>query len=383
MMQRQEQFIYNRTFASSEGISLGGIMPVSKPVKVIVVPAKPPIDKFVAARRVLNDNTQYSVIIEFCDVNQPTPEHLARWQAMCSAGVEPYLVDIGDKKYHQLGSSAAEVELAASETRSSRILKHLVDLVNVNNKTGNLKNRRHAIAKLVRDAYHVMNMGSASQSVVFDHAMDVVDAYFMDHGRRAWDTLSNPEYAELKQLWDGFNVSEKEVTDFTLPLYFRHLFTSGRSTEEIIEKISWWNDKAKKIAARRAAVQNANYPVRQFKIQGRSAGLVRTSDYFEAEEAPYKLFGDKALGLSLLIIRDEQGHVHIKSSYRYPGINLDSLFEALNTAEPGLWYFEKRFKAGPMIMNGSRQFTGVPPSGLSDGDLCVAVHALVTFEKAQ
>lgn len=355
-------------------------MSVSKPVKVIVVPAKPLIDKFVAARRVLNDNAQYSVIIEFCDVNQPTAEHLARWQAMCSPGVEPYLIDIGDKKYHQLGSSAAEVELAASDTRNNRTLKHLVDLVNVNNKTGNLKNRRHAIAKLVRGAYHVMNGGDDSQSVVFDHCMDTVNAYFMDHGRRAWDALSNPEYIELKKLWDGFNVSEKEVIDFTLPLYFRHLFTSGRSVEEITEKISWWNDKAKKIAARRAAAQNANYQIRQFKIQGRPAGFVHVSDYFEAEEAPYKLFGDKALGLSLLIVRDEQGHVHIKSSYCYPGINLDSLFEALNAAEPGLWYFEKRFKAGPMLMNGSRQFTGTAPSEFSDGNLCVAAHALVTFE---
>jgi len=50
----------------------------------------------------MNDNSQYHVIVEFCDVNQPTAEHLARWQAMCSPGVEPYLIDVGDKKYHQL-----------------------------------------------------------------------------------------------------------------------------------------------------------------------------------------------------------------------------------------------------------------------------------------
>jgi hypothetical protein len=380
-VQLAKQFLYNRTFASSERISLGGIMPVSKLVKVIVVPARPPIDKFVAVWRVRHDNSQYHCIVEFCDVNQPTAEDMARWQAMCSQDIEPYLVDVGDKKYHQLGSSAAEVELTASETRSNRTLMQLVSLVNENNRTGNLKNRRYAIAKIVRDAYHVMNSGDGSQSVVFDHGMDVVDAYFMDHGSRAWGTLSNPEYTALKQLWDGFNVSEKEVLDFTIPLYFRHLFMSGRSTDEIVTKIDWWIDKMKRIEARRAAIKGTEYKIRPFKIQGHAAGLVHVTDYFEAEEVPYKLFGDKSLELSLLIIRDELGHVHIKSSYRFPGINLDKLYELLNQLEPGLWYLEKRFKAGPMLMNGSRQFTGVTVSQLSDGDLCQAAHSLVTFGK--
>jgi hypothetical protein len=349
---------------------------------IVVVPARSPIDKYVAYKRVQLDRTEaFRLEVAFCDVNQPTPELMARWRSMCTPGVEPYLVDVGDKKYHQLGSSAAEVELMSSETRSGRTIKYLVGLINENNKTGNLKNRRYAIAKLLRDAYHVMKGGDDSQNVVFDHGMDVVNAYFMDHGRRAWDALFNPEYAELKQLWDGFNVSEKEVIDFTLPLYFRQLFTSGRSAEEIIEKIDWWNDKAKRIAARRGAIQNTDYQIRPFKIQGRDAGLVHVMDYFEAEEVPYKLFGDKNLALSLLIIRDECGNVHIKSSFRFPGINLDKLFEFLNQLEPGLWYFEKRFKAGPMIMNGSRQSTGVTSSALSDGDLCQAAHSLVVFGK--
>ena len=122
-----------------------------KPLMVVVVPARPPIDKYVAFKRVQLDRTgEYRLEVAFCDVNQPTEEMMARWRAMCSPGVEPYLVDVGDKKYHQLGSSAAEVEFMASETRSGRTIKHLVELVNENNKTGNLKNRRHSIAKLVR-----------------------------------------------------------------------------------------------------------------------------------------------------------------------------------------------------------------------------------------
>lgn len=352
----------------------------NKPLMIVVVPAKPPIDKYVAYKRVELDRADsFRLKVAFCDVNQPTDEMMARWQAMCSPGVEPYLVDVGDKKYHKIGSSAAEVELMSSETRSGRVIKRLVELINDNNKTGNLKNRRYSIAKLVRDAYHVMNGGDVSQGLVFEHCLDVVNAYFTDQSRRAWDSLSNPEYAALKALWDGLNVSEKEVLDFTIPLYFKQLFMSGRSAEEIISKIDWWIDKAKRIEARRAAVKGAEYKVCPFKIQGRAAGLVHVTDYFEAEEVPYKLFGNADLALSLLIIRDENGHAHIKSSFRFPGINLDKLFELMDKAEPGLWYLEKRFKAGPMIMNGSRQFTGVAPTAFSDGDLCQAAHLLATF----
>jgi hypothetical protein len=344
---------------------------------VLVVPGRPPIDKYVAARRVREDNSQYHIQMVFCDVNQPTPAHMARWQAMCSPGIEPYLIDVGDKKYHQLGSSAAEVEINASETRDSRTLRHLVDLVNNNNKTGDLKNRRHSIAKLVRDAYHVMNGGSDSQEVVFDHGMDVVNAYFFDHSRRAWDTLSAPEHAALKELWDGFNVTEKEILDFTLPLYFKQLFTSGRSAKEIVDKISWWINKAERVAACRATAKEKAYYPAIFDTQGVRAGILRVEDYFEAEEAPNKLFGDKALGLSVLIIRNELGQVHIKSSFRCPGINFDKLFKFLNSMEPGMWYLETRFKAGPMLMNGSRQFTGMASTHFSDDDLIKLVHTLV------
>ena len=230
-----------------------------------------------------------------------------------------------------------------------------------------------------------MKGGDASQAVVFDHCMDCVNAYFFDMDKRAWDTLSAPECAELKSLWDGFNVQKKEVVDFTLPMYFRQLYMAGRSVQEITEKITWWNEREKKVSAARAASKDKVYKPRMFRLQKGScpAGLLHVEDYFEAEEAPYALFGDKKLMLSLLILRDEEGHVHIKSSFRYPGMNFDALFDALNTVEPGLWYLEKRFKAGPMIMNGSRQFTGVPPTGLSDDDIVLSVYALATCGKKQ
>ena len=351
----------------------------TKPVMIVVVPGRPPIDKFVAARRVIQDRDQYHVQMAFCDVNQPTPEHMARWRAMCSPGVEPYLIDVGDRKYHEMGSSAAEVEMKASETHDGRTLKHLVDLVNNNNKTGGLKSSRHSVAKLVRDAYHVMNGGSDSQEVVFDHGMDVVNAYFFDHSRRAWDTLSNPEHATLKELWDGFNVTEREVLDFTLPLYFKHLFMSGRSAKEIIEKISWWNNKAERVAKCRATARGKAYNPGIFAAQGHPAGFLYVENYFEAEEAPYQLFRNKAIGLSVLIIRNELGQVHIKSSFRYPGINFDKLFEFLNRMEPGRWYLETRFKAGPMLMNGSRQFTGVAATSFSDSELIKLISTPVEF----
>jgi hypothetical protein len=353
-------------------------MSVTKPVMVVVVPARSPIDKVVAAKRVwLDHSDEFYLTVKFCDVNQPTDEQMAAWRAECSPGVEPYLVDVGDKKYHNRGASAAAVEQQSSEARSGKIFNHLVDLVNLNNSNGILKNARHSVAKLIRDIYHVMAGGDRSQEVVFEHGMDVVNAYFYPHDRRSWDTLSDPQYADLMQLWEGFNVTEAEVVDFTLPLFFKHLFMSGRSNAEITEKVTWWIERADRVQKRRSAAKEKSYRPQIFYVKGSPAGLMSIEDYFEAEAAPKKLFTDAHPRIALLIVRNERGQIHIKSSFRYPGLDLTVLFNYLNRQEPGKWYFEGRFGAGQMIMNGSSQFTGVTPTSIRSRELTELARNLV------
>jgi hypothetical protein len=352
-------------------------MQEQKPTKIVVVPARPPIDKLVAYKRILLDQGDESrLLIEFCDVNEPTDAHFDGWRAKCSPGVEPYLIDVGKKKYHNLGSSAAQVEKLSSTTESGVIFNRLVELVNENNRTGFLKNPRHSIAKILRDAYHVMNSGSASQEVVFDHGMDVVNAFFFHQNKREWDSLfSDPQYLELKELWKGFAVMEEEVVPFTVPLYFKQLFMSGRSEQEINTKIGWWLYKVKSISKHREVAKEKKYRLYDFAVQNKRVGIIHVGNYFEAAAATYQFVGSGRLAVG--IIGDERGHVHIQTSIRHK-VDVADLFAYLNEVEPGLWYYEQRFRA-KMILNGSPQFTGVTPTSLTPNEFRQLALRLIKF----
>jgi hypothetical protein len=355
----------------------------TKPTKVVVLPAFPPIDKYVAFRRVMLDlGEKFHLVKAFCNVNQPTETQMADWQSRCSDGIEPYLIDVGAKKYHHLAPSAAQLEKMSSETRSGRIYNDLVELINKNNFTGFLKKQRHSVAKLVRETYQVMNSKDSSQELVFDRCMHVVNAYFFDQDKRSWKSLSEPRHAKLKQIWDGFGVQESEMGDFTLTRYFEHLFMSGRSEGEILERIGWWLDKAKRVVQRRQNAKKKDYrPLITRCVDGKSVGLFYVPDYFEAEVVSYQWIGSGKLAVG--IIRNELGQVHILTSKAYKTINLKPVSQRFDEIEPGRWLFEERFGDGQvqMIMNGSRQFTGVPPTRQSNGQLLAQVANLMTFDK--
>ncbi len=352
-----------------------------KPIKCVVLPARPPIDKLIAYKRVEMDFRNYHRLrVAFCDVNMPTPKDHERWNAMCTPGSgDAYLLDVGEKKYHNtFAGSAAAVEKLSSETEGGRTWNRLVELANENNRTGKLKQTRHSVAKIIRDVYHVMNGGIDSQEVVFDHGMDVVNGFFFRQNGRNWnDLFTNQQYEALRKLWDGFNVSEKEVLPFTLPLYFRQLFLAGRSPAEILEKVSWWLDKIKRIASRREVAQRKEYAVCTFQIGSKTAGLIHVGDYFDAEAASYRWIGSGELAVGIL--RNERGHVHIQASFRHKGANFKALAETLERLEPGRWYYETRFSGGPMLMNGSRQYSGVTPTSLSDATLVMLTYQCIEF----
>jgi hypothetical protein len=362
-------------------------MSVLKPVKCVVLPSNPPIDKLIALKRVeLDLRDEYRICLAFCDVNMPTREHYARWDKMCTPETgDAYLVDVGDKKYHKRGGSAAEVEKMSSETEGGRTWNYLVELANKNNQDGSLKQARHSVAKLLRDTYHVMNGNAgSSQGLVVEHGMDVVNGFFFRQSARDWNELfTNDEFVVLRQLWEGFNVSEKEVLPFTLPQYFRHLFLAGRSVAEITTKISWWLDKAKRVQVARDTARAKKYDVQMFNLacNGKAAGLIHVTDFFEAEAATYAWVGSGKLAVG--IVKNELGQVHVQSSFRHPGLDFSDLAEWLSKAEPGRWYYETRFKSGPMLMNGSRQFTGVIPTSLQDHALKACVGAMVKLTKKQ
>lgn len=359
------------------GTLRGGKM---KPVQVVVIPARPPIDKYIAAKRVMLDlGTFFQIRVVFCDVNQPTPEQYDKWDKLCGeGGRQAVLIDIGDVKYHKGFQSAAEMQKLASSVKGGQTWNWLVELANENNQTGSLKQARHSVAKLVREIYHLR--GNDWPVIVWEHGMDVLDSFFWLQNKRAWEELfDRSEHEPLRKLWEGFGIMETEVLPFTIPLYFRKLFMSGRSIQEIITKISWWINRALEVYQSHERARVRKYTCKSFHIHGKPAGVIGIRDYFEAAAASYQLIGSGRLALG--VMRNfTTGHVHIQPSFRHPGANLEALYRELERREPTRWYHETRFRAGQMVMNGSWQFLGVTPTSLSDDELIRLVWQNVSWE---
>jgi len=343
----------------------------AKPTRCVVIPNFSPIDKLIAFKRIELDHGPFVALkVAFCNVNIPTPTHSAIWESMCSPRQEPILVDVGDEKYHKGFLSASQMQKMSSGIEGSSTWNYLVELANENNQTGALKQARYSVAKIIRDAYHVVK----AQEVIFWKGMDVVNSFFWKSAKRNRGLLfEEPAYSTLHQLWDGFNVREAEVLPFTLPMYFRKLFVSGRPEAEIIAKISWWLDVSKQADERRTAGRKKDFKFRPFRVgNDHPAGLAHVDGYFESLGFIYQWPGSGKLWLA--IVRDNAGHATIMPSVRHPGADFTKLAETLEGLEPTRWYHEKRFSSGQMVMNGSFQFTGVTPTSLSDDTLIRVVR---------
>ncbi|MDE2018723.1 MAG: hypothetical protein KGJ13_00020 [Patescibacteria group bacterium] len=354
--------------------------PTLKPVKAVVLPNHPTIDKLIALWRVKHDlQKNYRFRLAFCDVNVPTPEHYRQWNALCSPGVDgPYLLDVGEKKYHITAGSASAVEKMASPTQQARTWNMLAELASKNNQNAFLKSLPNSIVKVLRELYEV----ASSQEVVIDHAMEVIDGFFLRRNGRNWEDLFiNPEFEEIRKLWEGFNIDECEVKPFTLQLYFRQLFLAGRSPNEISEKIGWWLRKRDQVRAARVKAEKKAYKTTLFSVDNRPCILAEVKDVFEGQAAFRRFVGSGKFAIG--IVRNTRlGHVTIQASARhYYGVNFDALANALAVLEPGLWYYETRFASGPILMNGSPQYTGVRRTSLSDDMLIYQISHLVDFSK--
>jgi hypothetical protein len=356
-------------------------------VRSLVVPNRSPIDKYVAAKRVLSDwrnvpSTRFEV--EFCDVNIPTTEHYRRWDRGNSGSA--LLLDVGDLKYHHGYQSASQMAKMMSHVEGGATWNRLKELANINNRTGFLKQRRHSVAKIIREIYHVAPAGTDDlkwQRQCWANCMDVVDSFFWRMDQRNWDTLfSDATYKDLRRTWDGFNVEEPEVLEFTLPLYFRKLFRGGRALPEIERRMSWWLDNNKRVQNRHREARGKQYQFRRFHLRENvPAGVFRTDNYFESNAVGFQHLGahlDDPKALALAVIRMPTGGMVILCSFRHE-IDLKRVYEELAKREPNRWYLETRFMAGHMIMNQSWQFTGVTPSALTDDGLIKIIGANVRY----
>lgn len=342
--------------------------------RTLVVPALPPIDKYIAAKRVMLDWEGIAKFnVAFCDVNVPGPEHYKRWD-----GVNPgsaILIDLGDEKYHDRCLSASEMQKMKSNTENGATWNKLLEMANRNNGTGYLKQAPHSVAKLIREIPHTFTDRARGEAETWTYGMDVVNSYFWRQDRREWESLfTDPEYADLRRLWEGFGVLG-DPKDFTLPFYFRRMFRSGRSLAEIGQKMSWWIDHEKAISQRHRAAKAAKFQdrTRTFSLKDEvEGGVVQIKDYFDGGAFIGNVLGSGVLAIA--VMRNPHGGVVIMPSNKHT-LNLETLYQELVKREPTKWYFEGRFASGHMVMNQSWQFVGVTPTAMTDDVLIGMIRA--------
>ncbi len=342
--------------------------------RVLVVPALPPIDKYIAAKRVMLDwegIAKFRVV--FCDVNVPGPKQYGEWDGDNPGSA--ILIDVGDEKYHGRCQSAAEMQKMKSHTQHGATWNKLQEMANRNNATGYLKQPQYSVAKMIREIPHLFADRKQGEKETWAYGMDVVDSYFWRLDRREWETLfADSQYANLRKMWEAFGITDQELADFTLPLYFRRMFRSGRPEQEIMRRMSWWLDHTKAVIQKHERARRMQFTPKRLEIQGTqaTAGLIKVNDYFESGAFNYQWLGSGKLAVA--VIRNRFGGAVIMSSAKHK-TNLQPLYEELARREPTRWYFEGRFASGHMIMNQSWQFIGITPTSMTDQQL---MHEVIT-----
>lgn len=353
-----------------------------KPTICVVLPNYAAIDELLALKRVMIDHgRRCHLCLAFCAVNVPDPEHYEKWAKKCSPRVDPILVDVGDR-YHNWFRSAAEMQKSASPV-DGRIYNQLVELVSENNKTGSLKDHPLALPLWLRQVYQIMGAGEYSQEVVVDHMMGVINSFFWTQIKRDWKQLfNNPEYASLREVWDGFNENGNTPKPFTLPDYFQRMFMrTTKTAKEIMEAVSWWTTRHDRFKARMDEAFKKQYlPVQTFNVGAKRGCVIHIRGYFESRAAIYQLLGSGKFAVG--IIRNHRGQACIMSSIRHPGADFSELFKALRLEEPTLWYHETRF-TNQILMNGSDQYTETPGTAKSDDELVKLICQKVGSKNGQ
>jgi len=353
----------------------------TKPTKLVVMPALPTFDKILSLYPLfMTASDQFNFDIAFSASNQPTEQQYEKWNSQSSGGA--YWIDVGDMKYHNAAEqgfrSSAEIQgylLQFGEPRYAA----LAEIIGRNNETGELKHMRHSVVKLIREIYHLKAQDDEFHKKVVFNTFDVVRAWFWNGNRDFSVMLSDERYKELKKLWDGFAVSEAEVQPLTLPWYMKKLFVAGKSPKEIITKILWWINRQTEVKERYvlAEQQLQHRQVRNFTISGRPAVIVPIRNFFEGKIASREMMykGDHVV----LVLRNVKTR-HLTVQTKATNVNLEALAEELKKLEPGLWYFEKRFRAH-IAMNGSWQYYATKSTRFGDEAFIELMRKFITFDR--
>lgn len=305
----------------------------------VVLVQEPQFDK-IAAKTVLELHLGILLpVFQFWDDNQePTEEVLRIWQ---ENNVVP--IDIGKDKYHSRGTgSALESIVTDYNIPMTPALGLLLRLVNKNNQTGFLKGSNESIVWTLREMY---DLGYDPDEVV--KAVGNVVMVFL---------LTASEHQNTGQ-------------EFTVKDYLGRLLALEIEVSEAYQKAEYFRSayikaKAEQRRAKADADSGRGFKLSSF-VKGVHAVLESNDRYLRRELAGrYRL----------IVFRNPTGHVAIQGR----GCDMTRLANELKKRENGVWFYDHRL---PAMLNGSKQYTAIPATSLSDNELVQLVLRLVTFSQ--
>ncbi len=314
------------------------------------MPWKPPIDKILALCLLHNQSEQPLETLDYWKQNECPPEQFADWRDL-----KIYPIDIGDRKYHKAGvGSASEFIVKEFGLKLTDGFQSLVSMINENNKTGNLKGRKFAVAHMLREMYELEDSQELHLEII-RKTMDVLEA----HARVVNGELNQPEEGlsdalpDLVEQFAGCNNAA-----LTLGRYLRDLWLLGEEPAEIRSRIDFWLNGWGEVQARLAKgveAFNKLSPL-DWSAAGTKGIALHTDDRFLAKAAI------KSGRYGIRIIVSGTGHTVISTN----GFDLSKLHAALEKLEPGRWYYQAKMGA---LINGGPQYVGVEPTGVGSQQL--------------
>lgn len=326
--------------------------------KGVVMPFKPPIDKIAAAAIAQMHNPGPFRSVEYWMQNDVPESMYAHWAA---EGI--LTIDLGQDKYHvaKVGS-ATELIVKRYGLRLTDGGRKVLELINNNNRTGNLKGNYMAIAHILREMYE-LNDFEAHHLQVVTHVMYAVETFiraFDKKERRPSDGMS-PQLLQMQQ-----NLKRCNDAPFTVGRLLRDMWDMGANEADIAHHVCFWIDGFAQL------VQERKRGERDFEMlerkgldtfqAGKFLGIVlRTNDRFLVRAAAKaQEHGQEKYGVRLIVNSD--GHISV-TTY---GRNISAFAAQVKGLEPKEWYHQD--KTGSII-NGGPQYRGVQPTKLKPAQL--------------
>ncbi len=336
------------------GTTSSGFNPVvTESATVVRTLYKPKIDEIAAmtVRVKKNQSTGGEFAVEFHQSKYFTKDELLEANL---DGI--YTIDLGDDKYH--GKTGSSTEMVVNDRyggvdKAPVAVQKLVGLANKNNQNGHLKAGQNRIAQILRELYELED-GEDWHLEVVAASVHVVSTWIDAYHAKGIPVMDKA----VQALAEKFKANAE--APLSLGQYIRNMSLFGDSSEQILERLSFWEKGLARLAEARAGAKELYAQMKHdtFSLYG-LRGILLTG-----KAANYFVAGCAMKDYRLLITRNACGNVTINAR----GFDLEHVYRSLALDEIGQWYLVPT-GGQSVVMNGSRQYQMTPPTKKRMGEI--------------